>query len=272
MKTKYKIFFAKILYNFISLFIKKKDFICQRKGLNWVIDLSEAIDLHIFIFGQFEIEIKNAARKLRLNKHKKILDIGANFGVQSLQFAKEFNESKIYSIEPTDYAFLKMKKNFDINNELSKNLHPFQLFLGSDNQNLPISIHSSWNLKDNIKKHAKHFGVIKNTSNASIMTLDQFVENNNIDNLDFIKLDVDGYELDVLRGGENFLKKNKPPIFMELAPYLYEEFGYKNEKLINFLISFDYKFYDLNKIELIKDISFFSKNIKDGSSKNILVI
>ena len=55
MKTKYKIFFAKILYNFISIFIKKKNFICQRKGLNWAIDLSEAIDLHIYLFGQNSI-------------------------------------------------------------------------------------------------------------------------------------------------------------------------------------------------------------------------
>ena len=85
---------------------------------------SMCVDLHIFIFGNFEPEINNVAQKLKLNNEKLILDIGANFGVQSLQFAKAFSNSKILSIEPTDFAFSKMKKNFDLNDKFSKNLFP----------------------------------------------------------------------------------------------------------------------------------------------------
>ena len=58
---------------------------------------------------------------------------------------------------------------------------------------------------------------------------------------------------------------------MELAPYLYKEFGYNINDLINFLVSIDYKFYDIKKIKLIEDIGRYSENIKDGSSKNILI-
>ena len=56
--------------------------------------LSEAIDLHIFIFGSFEKEIANIAKNLQFQKYNKIIDIGANFGVQSLQFAKNFTDFK----------------------------------------------------------------------------------------------------------------------------------------------------------------------------------
>ena len=56
MKTKYKILIAKIIYKFILLFFKKK--IYKRNFIFWKLDLSEAIDLHIFIFGNFEPEIK----------------------------------------------------------------------------------------------------------------------------------------------------------------------------------------------------------------------
>ena len=49
MKTKYKIFFAKIIYKIISLFLSSKSFKSKRNGITWNLNLSEAIDLHIFI-------------------------------------------------------------------------------------------------------------------------------------------------------------------------------------------------------------------------------
>ena len=271
MKTKYKIFIAKIIYRVICLFFKKKKIICERKKIWWNLNLSEAIDLHIFIFGNFEPEISRVAKKLNLNNEKKIIDIGANFGVQSLQFAKKFNESKIFSIEPTDFAFQKMKKNFNLNKKYLKNLYPYQMFIGYENQNLPSSIYSSWNFDQTNNKHKKHLGSKKETSKAIMITLDNFVKLHNISKVDFVKLDVDGFELSVLKGGFNFLKNSKPPIFMELAPYLYKEYGYSKEELINYIFSLDYKFYDLSNLREIKDILRLIHNIKDGSSKNILL-
>ena len=83
MKTKYKIFFARQIYRILSLFFSN-NFICKRQNIYWNIDLSEAIDLHIFLFGSFEREIKDTADKLEYKDYKTILDIGANFGVQAL--------------------------------------------------------------------------------------------------------------------------------------------------------------------------------------------
>ena len=95
MKTKQKIFFAKIIYRFIRIFFPEKIKV-KRNDIKWSLNLSEAIDLHIFVFGSFEKEITNIAKNLQLKKYNKIIDIGANFGVQSLQFAKNFTNSKIY--------------------------------------------------------------------------------------------------------------------------------------------------------------------------------
>ena len=270
MKTKYKIFFARQIYRILSLFFSN-NFIFKRKNIYWNIDLSEAIDLHIFLFGSFEREIKDTADKLEYKDYKTILDIGANFGVQALQFADNFRDAKIFAIEPTKYAFDKMKKNLKLNPQLSKNIHIDQAFLSSNEKKIPPSVYSSWDLKSIDEQHPKHKGFKKDTINSNIFTLDEYVNSNKIENVDFIKLDVDGSELNVLKGGENFLKKCKPPIFMELAPYLYKEFGYNINDLINFLVSIDYKFYDIKKIKLIEDIGRYSENIKDGSSKNILI-
>ena len=271
MKTKQKIFFAKIIYKFIRIFFPEKIKV-KRNNIEWNLNLSEAIDLHIFVFGSFEKEITNIAKKLQLQKHDQIIDIGANFGVQSLQFAKNFNDSKIYSIEPTNYAFDKLIKNLELNPKLSKNIYPFQMFIGSKERKIPNYIYSSWNLESKKKKHYKHFGEKKSTEKSNLLTLDEFIVSNKISNVDFIKLDVDGFEYNVLRGGMNFLKEKKPPIFMELAPYLYKEFGYDKEKILKLIISLNYNFYDLKKLKKIFNIDQKISNIKDGSSENILLM
>ena len=243
-----------------------------RNNINWNLDLSEAIDLHIFIFGKFEIEIVKCAKKLKLNKFNNIIDIGANFGIQTLQIADEFKNSKIFSIEPTNYAYEKLQKNLNLNKELKKNVKTYKLFLGSKNQKKPDMIFSSWDLKSKKLKHPKHLGEKMNTHNTQLKTLDECISANEIHEVDFIKLDVDGYEYYVLQGGFNFLKKKKPPIFMELAPYLYEEYGYNNEMMINLIKSLNYEFYDLKNLKKILNIKKKIDKIEDGSSENILLI
>ena len=95
MKTKQKIFFAKLIFRIISKIFSNKRY-SQKKKIFWNLNLSEAIDLHIFIFGVFEKEITKIAKKLNLNRYNQIIDIGANFGIQSLQFAQSFKNLKFF--------------------------------------------------------------------------------------------------------------------------------------------------------------------------------
>ena len=271
MKTKQKIFFAKFIFYFLKLFLPQKIQVL-RNNIKWNLDLSEGIDLHIFVFSNFEEEIIKCAKKLELNKFNNIIDIGANFGVQTLQFANEFRNSKIFSIEPTKYAYEKLSKNLNLNKNLKKNIKIYNLFLGSENQEKPDSIYSSWKLDSAKLKHTVHSGKKKSTHGAKSKTLDEFVLENEIYKTDFIKLDVDGYEYFVLQGGYNFLKNKKPPIFMELAPYLYEEHGYNKAMMIDLVRSLNYEFYDLRKLKKILNIESRFNKIPYGSSENILLM
>ncbi|MDC0404844.1 FkbM family methyltransferase, partial [Candidatus Pelagibacter sp.] len=92
-----------------------------------------------------------------------------------------------------------------------------------------------------------------------------------IKKVDFIKLDVDGHELDVLKSGEKILKKKKPVIFIEIAPYLYPEFGYKCSELIDYIKKLKYSFYseDLKKIS---NIDRYIESITYGGSENFYLM
>ena len=67
VKTKQKIFFAKIIYKLIRIFFPEKIEV-KRNNIEWNLNLSEAIDLHIFIFGSFEKEITKYCKKSSISK------------------------------------------------------------------------------------------------------------------------------------------------------------------------------------------------------------
>ena len=95
MKTKYKIFFAKIISFFITIFIKKKQNI-KKNNIKWELDLNEGIDLSIFLFGTSERKILNLKKIFKSNSKLIFLDIGANIGSVSLPLAKLFKYCKIF--------------------------------------------------------------------------------------------------------------------------------------------------------------------------------
>ena len=267
MKTKYKIFFARILSFVITLFISKNQNV-KRNKISWSLNLKEGIDLSIFLFGSSERKILNLKKLLNTKSKLFFLDIGANIGSVSLPLAKLFYNSKVYSFEPTHYAFKKLKKNLSLNKDLQNKICLNQLFVS--NEKKPKKVWSSWNLEGKSNHHKSHRGKLKSIKINSYISLDNFVKVNQIKKIDFIKLDVDGYELDVLKSGAMFFKKNKPILFIEIAPYLYSEFGYDYLDLIKYIKKYKYNFYDenLNKIE---NIYKFVKKIKYGSSKNFFL-
>ena len=269
MKTKNKIFIAKILSKLLTLFISKNQ-IVVRNNIKWCLDLDEGIDLSVYLFGTSESKISNL-KKLLLKKDSSltIIDIGANIGSVSLKLATIFENSKIFAIEPTNYAYNKLFNNLKLNKELENRVFLRQLFI--TNSKKPDKVWSSWNFDNSDKKHQKHLGTLKKIRQNAYLKLDQFIKNENLNSVDFIKLDVDGYELDVLTSGENFLKKNKPIIFIEIAPYLYPEFGYSCEELIKFIQKLNYSFLDEN-IKEVSNIFDQINKIKDGGSKNFFLV
>ena len=111
----------------------KKKVIVNRNLIKWKLDISEGIDLSIFLFGSFQ---KNLVRSINkyIFSHKKvqknffnIIDIGSNIGDKSLSISsgllsKDFKNFKVFSIEPTDYAYKKQINNINLNPKLKKKI------------------------------------------------------------------------------------------------------------------------------------------------------
>lgn len=244
--TRIKIKIANILYLFITLFIGKGERIIVRNGIQYEVDLAEGIDLSIFLFGNFQRHITEN-RLVPITPKAVIFDIGANFGVMSLQFAKTAYNGKVYSFEPTHYAFKRFKKNLQLNPLLSKRIVPINLFVSSHTKSNPrMRAFSSWKIsgKTNGKLHPIHLGTAKSTQGVGSVSLDNYCKKNKINRIDFIKIDTDGWEHEVLKGARKVISKYCPTVIFEVGKYAMEEKQIDFNFFLNYFTKINYRLID----------------------------
>jgi FkbM family methyltransferase len=207
-----------------------------RGGFNWELDLKEGIDLAIYLLGGFEVRTLRLYRRL-VKAGDIILDIGANIGAHTMPLARLVGETgMVVAFEPTKYAYTKLIRNAALNPELGPRIAAWQMMLvGSETDSLPDAIYSSWPLESSSDLHSAHQGRLMPTEGAAVSTLDGHVRRHGLQKIDFIKLDVDGNEFDVLSGGQQTLARFRPTLMMELAPYVYERHPHKFDDTLKLL-------------------------------------
>lgn len=194
----------------------------KRRGIHWDLDLAEGIDLSIYLLGAFEPRLVRAYRAL-IRPGACILDIGANIGAHTLQFARLVGDrGKVVAYEPTAYAFDKLRANLRLNPALAGRVTALQVMLvARADQTLATDVVSSWPLDARPKDGRHSLGAVRETTGAVALTLDESLRRTGVSTVDFVKVDVDGNELDVLRGAESLMRERRPTLFLELAPYEY---------------------------------------------------
>ncbi|MEI6137667.1 MAG: FkbM family methyltransferase [Mariniphaga sp.] len=74
-----------------------------------------------------------------------IIDVGANVGLMLLQFAAKVSMGRVYSFEPTYYAFEKLKRNLSLNPELACRIFPYKMFISEKSgSNILMVAFSRW--------------------------------------------------------------------------------------------------------------------------------
>jgi len=239
--TKWKIRIARTFYFFIKIIIRKDELIIKRNGIRFYVNLEEGIDLHLFLFGNFQKHIYSNPL-INLSKKAIIFDVGANIGAMSLVFAQKVPNGQVYSFEPTDFAYSKMQKNLKLNPDLASKISLEQTFIYSNSTNKhELKAYSSWKLTKGGHKHPIHRGIAKPTNNIPTITIDDYCEKNHINRLDFIKIDTDGYEYEILKGALKTLTKLKPKIIFEIGIYIMDEKNLIFKDYINYFEGLGYE-------------------------------
>jgi len=241
-----------------------------RDGIAWQLDLREGIDFAIFL-GLYERSTRMAIHRL-VSPGSVVLDVGANIGAHTLELARRVGSGgKVFAFEPTSFAHSKLLRNLALNPGLAAVVEAKQLMLAaSDHRSTESQIYSSWPLVHADRLHANHLGRSQSTEGARAISLDSYLEQNGVTRVDFVKLDVDGYECEVLEGARHCLDKFRPPIVMELAPYVLRERGASLAQLVKILVRSGYRFTPLNGEALSQDAPTLESKIAVGSSINVI--
>lgn len=158
----------------------------------------------------FKVIIKNGMN---------IIDIGSNIGYYALLESRLISEGHVYAIEPVPENFYLLNKNIRINN--FKNITTFNFAIGDLNGSIEMFIYDRCNWSS-VKPNPE--GSLLKTIKVPIVTLDKFLELYSIRNPHFIRMDVEGYEFNILKGAQKTLKNVKPLIIcIEMHPHLMSE-------------------------------------------------
>lgn len=172
------------------------------------------------------------------------LDVGANIGEICLHAAKRVGKTgKVWAFEPISINRENLKRNIALNPEIGDRIALFPFALGEKDQQEIAFIHPRKDNNGMIRvKTSKSQEETFQT--ALVRSLDSFLAEKILPKIDGIKIDVEGYELKVLRGGKAGIQKNKPWLFIEVDDTNLKAQGDSAKALVQFLAEMDYSMQD----------------------------
>jgi FkbM family methyltransferase len=173
-----------------------------------------------------------------------VFDFGAHIGFFSY-FALQKGAKEVYAFEPNPYVFEILKKHAEM---WSDKIKPFEIAIYSSNGFQELLIPNS--LTDGSTLVLKEIGGEK--VKVKTMTLDSFVKEHNVERVDFIKIDAEGSEREIIKGAKETIRRFKPK--MAIAAYHLPDDKKAIPELV-LSIRDDYKFKLVNKGE--EDLFFF---------------
>ena len=141
------------------------------------------------------------------------LDIGANVGIFSLATAKKYPAAKIYAFEPCMWTFQVLQQNIYLN--AINNVKPFRTAVADYSGAATLQVNAPGLDGLNTLGKPSHVGnrVVAQES-VPITTLDEFIAEQGVSQVDIIKVDVAGAELFVFQGARDLLRRADAPLIL----------------------------------------------------------
>ena len=170
------------------------------------------------------------------------IDVGANVGyLSAIGAGCVGKEGQVHSFEPVPLYFEKLKEMTLLNKQYQIFINNFAL--GDENGTASIDINNEIIGANTMVSGLLKKESIKETLKIDVKRLDNYIIENNIQNISLIKIDVEGFEYFLLKGLTKFFEKNiesLPPIIMEITPFAYPLLGHKLEDIDNLLKKYNY--------------------------------
>ena len=248
-------------YYFLKL-ITGSVIIREIQGSKMYLDLKDkGISSDLALDGIREPESTKMIQKI-LRKGNIVVDIGANIGYYALMESRLVGkDGTIYAIEPSPTNIEFLNKNIKLNN--CKNIDVYQIGMGSKEGLVKMYISPHSNLNSLIPlKNKKIIKVI----DINTTRLDTFLEDKRYP--DLIRMDVEGYEYNIIKGMKNTLKVKKPlKLFIELHPHVMKK--EQTVYVLKTLVKYGFETIKVIRSITVSEMKVMAKSEFDFSSKTI---
>lgn len=243
----------------------------QINGVNFKFYFNFAPRYRGMFFGLNSIPVVRVILKY-VKKGTCFIDVGANLGyISAIGASLVRKKGQVHSFEPVPRYFNKLREFALLNKDYNININQYALGEEIGTSNIDIN-------KRLIGANSLVSGLIdpcyiKETIEIEIKKLDDYLIERQIDKVSLIKIDVEGFELPVLKGLTRFFDKNRnslPPLIIEITPAAYPLLGHKLKDLDEFMSQYNYQTYDfsekhridIKKLNKLTDILFKQKREK----------
>ncbi|SHH39238.1 FkbM family methyltransferase [Winogradskyella jejuensis] len=174
-----------------------------------------------------------------------VLDVGSNFGYLGAVWADSVAANgKVLAFEPNRNLFQTIEKTIEANTKFSQNFEVYNLAVGSKKGVVHLNASAFSSNTEDMSAAIEAYDV-------DMVKLDDFVKHHDIAQVDLLKIDVDGIELDILKGAEHILKENTAIIIVETN---------NDQRIVNHFRALDYFIYNM-KLDLYQDSQTLPLNI-----------
>ncbi len=175
-----------------------------------------------------------------------VIDVGAHAGQFTKLFAKLAPEGRVYSFEPGSYALSIISRVIRLRKLKNVQLFPMGLSDTATEQVLHMPIKSSGALGFGLSHigGGDTSGRATVTENITLTTLDSFAEQQSLKRVDFIKADIEGWELHMLRGAAKALARYRPVLLLEVEDKSLKRAGDSAAALLAFMDGAGYAAFD----------------------------
>lgn len=194
-------------------------------GVQFLADISDYLG-HYYYFGFY-----NASHEALFDLCKDdstVFDVGANIGFTALKLAQRATNGSVFAFEPDADNYQRCVRNVELN--AFNNVKVFNIGLGDEAGVKDLE----WRTPSNRGGHRIAAKKVDGHP-VELRKLDDVVRDLNVAAVDLVKIDVEGYELKVLKGAESTLRRFKPTLFIELDEDNLRDQGDSASSLIAFL-------------------------------------
>lgn len=206
---------------------------CVRDGVRYSLDISDYMQYCIYF--RVEAEPRDQLYDLVVDGTT-VIDIGTNIGETLLNFARINKRGLNIGFEPVPFLYEMASRNIALNP--FDNIRLENLGLSDTKQTL------SFRQSNENNSGGIYLTPAKNASEGvvNVIPFDDYVAKNSLDNISLIKIDVEGFEMNVLRGASDTLRRFMPDLFVEINDGFLRRQGSSASELFSFLSTLGYMF------------------------------